>query len=197
MDTTFYNDILKLINKPNDINENETYQENSKICLISHTLLKNDYITLECKHKFNYEYIYNELKNQKLTYNKYETQRLRINQLKCPYCRNIQNKILPYLENKSDIFPEVYGVNFPSKHCMLVNECEYVFKNGKRKGQKCLKSCNKKMCNFHSKNEIIKNYNTCSAVLKSGKRKGDKCSYKASINSIFCLKHKSKKKDII
>lgn len=197
MDNSFYNDILELINKSDEMNENEKDEENSKICLISHKPLKDDYITLECKHKFNYEYIYNELKNQKITYNKYETQQLRIHQLKCPYCRNIQNKILPYLENKNDIFPKVYGVNYPNKHCMLVNECEYVFKIGKRKGQRCLKDCHTKMCNFHSKNKIIKNYNTCSAVLKSGKRKGDKCSYKASINSIFCLKHKSKKKDII
>ena len=185
MDNSFYNDILELINKPEQLNKQD--EENSKICLISHTPLKDDYITLECKHKFNYEYIYNELKNQKITYNKYETQRVGVHQLKCPYCRNVQNKILPYLEDKGDIFPKMYGVNYPSKHCMLVNKCEYVFKIGKRKGQQCLKACHKKMCNAHSK---IQKAHTCSAILKSGKRKGQQCSHKATTDSIFCLKHK-------
>lgn len=189
MDNSFYSDILELINKPDK--KNNIDEENKNICLISHTELKDDYITLECNHKFNYEYIYNELKNQKMSYNKYETQRLSNHQLKCPYCRNVQNKILPYLENKNDIFPRVYGVNHPTKHCMLVNKCEYTFKIGKRKGEKCLKPCHQKMCNKHLKKQTI---TTCSAVIKSGTRKGEKCSYKVGPNSIFCLKHEKNKK---
>ena len=75
-----FNDLLKL----------ETEEDNNEQCLISHDILIEDNITLECGHKFNYLPLLNEVKYQKLNNNPLEYKKLKINELKCPYCRNIQ-----------------------------------------------------------------------------------------------------------
>lgn len=181
MSNTFIDDVMSIVN--------ETDTDN--ICLISQTKLQNDYITLDCGHKFNYDSIYEELKNQKLCKNNYETQYLKIYQLKCPYCRNIQNKILPFYKDKLDDFPKIYGVNSPSKYCMYTSKCSHIFKSGKRKGMTCNAPCNGNLCNIH-KNSICKN--RCEAIITTGNRKNQRCLNSVKIGN-FCLIHKIKKND--
>ena len=180
MNNSFINDVLSMDEEHND-----------DICLISQTKLQPGFITLVCGHTFNYYYLYQELKNQKIYTNKYETQRLKSYQLKCPYCRNIQNKILPFYKDKLDEFPKLYGVNSPSKYCMYTSKCSYIFKSGMRKGMVCSTPCNETMCNRH-KNIIIKD--KCEATIKSGIRKNQRC-----LNNVkhdkFCLIHQNKKRD--
>ena len=107
----------------------EHEQENDRVCLITNEPLVEPIITLECNHSFNYNAIFNEVKNQKTIYNKLETQTLKRQQIKCPYCRNLQNKLLPKFKDEE----EIIGVNSPLKYCMYLNNCDYVFKSGKRK----------------------------------------------------------------
>ena len=174
----FYDDISTLYDKdPQEILDNDN------ICLISQERLTEDCIILECNHKFNYISIYDEIVKQKTIKNKYETQQLKTNQIKCPYCRNVQNKLLPYLDDKKDKFPKIYGVNSPIKYCMLKNKCQHILLSGKRKGEKCLISSTNNKCKRHSK-IILKN--KCQHILLSGKRKGEKC-------LIRCLDDKCKR----
>ena len=121
--------------------------------------------------------------------NNYETQRLKTFQMKCPYCRNIQNKILPFYKDKLDLYPKIYGVNSPSKYCMYTSKCSHVFKSGKRKGMTCLIPCNGNVCNIH-KNIVIKN--RCEAIICSGNRKNQRCLNSAK-DGKFCLVHQNKK----
>jgi hypothetical protein len=183
MVNSFINDVLDIVNE-------EVCDEND-ICLISQTKLRPDFVTLVCGHRYNYSNLYGELKNQKAGVNKYETQALKSYQLKCPYCRNIQNKILPLYKNKLELFPKLYGVNYPQKYCMYTSKCNYIFKNGKRKGLACLAQCNEKMCNRH-KNMVIKE--RCEAILKSGVRKNQRCLKNATCDR-FCSMHQNKKGD--
>lgn len=180
MSNSFINDVLNMVEEYND-----------DICLISHTKLNKGFITLECGHKFNYYYLYQEIKNQKIYANKYEIQSLKSYQIKCPYCRNIQNKILPFYKEKLDEYPKLYGVNSPSKYCMYTSKCSYIFKSGKRKDMTCAINCNETMCNKH-KNIIIKD--VCEAIIKSGIRKNQRCLNKAK-HCNFCLIHQNKKGD--
>lgn len=180
MNDTFLNDVLSMLDK----------NDNENVCLISQSELEKDYVTLECGHKFNYNSIYEELKNQKSYKNKYEIQNLKSYQLKCPYCRNIQNKILPFYKDKLEQYPKIYGVNSPSKYCMYTNKCNYIFKSGKRKGMTCSVPCNDNMCNKH-KNIIVKD--RCTAILKSGKRKNQRCLNYAKQDKL-CLIHQNKKR---
>jgi hypothetical protein len=185
MNHTFINEVLTLI-------DNTEYDENSKdnICLISHNTLEQNHIELECGHKFNYTFIYDEIKNQKKKNNKYEIQHLKSYQLKCPYCRNIQNKLLPFIDEMEILCPKVYGVNSPEKYCMMLNKCSYIFKSGKRRGEQCLTRCVHTQCNRH--HNIVKS-NRCNGIVASGKRKNNQCLKSALNGTEFCSFHKIKK----
>ena len=79
---------------------NDSIDNFDNICLISNEPLEKDHITFTCKHKFNYIPIFNEIIRQKhhiihRKYNNLEVQKLTKFQMKCPYCRKIQNGILP------------------------------------------------------------------------------------------------------
>jgi len=95
--------------------ENDSVEENT-ICLISQQPLTKSHIQLPCKHAFNYKPLYKEFYIQKTVRNMYETVRLKINELKCPYCRSVSEQLLPYLPSEE---PErKNGVNSPTKYCM-------------------------------------------------------------------------------
>lgn len=171
----FYEELMKQLS--NDSGESET-------CLISGECLCDGFIKLECNHSFNYNYIYNEVVRQKTDFNTLEVQRLRTNQIKCPYCRNVQDSLLPPRSN----FQTIHGVNKPLKYCMMINKCGAVLKSGARKGQSCDKHCMEKYCNYHKNYKATQDMPTCSAILKSGKNKGETCKNKPKQNG-FCLRH--------
>ena len=67
------------------------------VCLISGEPLKENSLTLKCNHTFNYKYLYNEVCNQKNRNNPthhLESFKVRYNQIKCPYCREISNQLI-------------------------------------------------------------------------------------------------------
>ena len=149
----------------------ESDDDEDKVCLISNELLKDDHVELECGHKFNYESMFKELIQQKKG-NKLEIIKLKKNQLKCPYCRFVQKGILPYNEN----YEKILHVNWPPSLSLLPNKCFYIFKSGKRKGEKCNKKCLKEKCKTHMKSNNT--VHRCIALLVSGKRKGQCCNAK-------------------
>tara|TARA_B100001769_G_scaffold219247_1_gene179180 strand:+ start:1258 stop:1941 length:684 start_codon:yes stop_codon:yes gene_type:complete len=82
-------------------------------CLISNEKLNVNNITLQCGHKFNYIELYNEVIYQKSN-KQYDNVRLKINQIKCPYCRQVSNFILPYYKYYN--ISKTIGVNWPQKY---------------------------------------------------------------------------------
>jgi len=136
------------LNYLNDLNENN---ENNEKCLISNELLIANYITLECNHKFNYIELYNEVVEQKTKKN-LDNSKLKLNEVKCPYCRNITKNILPYFKYYDTRL--VKGVNSPQDLSIKLNECQYIEKNS----ELCKKSaCSTNfgiLCNNHLKYNI-------------------------------------------
>ena len=57
-------------------------------CLITNEKLEYNNIELSCGHQFNYIPLYNEVKYQK-TKKMLDNSQLKINEIKCPYCRTI------------------------------------------------------------------------------------------------------------
>lgn len=108
-------------------NDSNTKKENDiETCLVSQQLLTKSHIKLPCGHKFNYMPLYHELYKQKQK-NHFETCVLKVNQLKCPYCRTVFDNILPYIQ--SECIEKINGVNYPFKYCMKNTvECEWVNK---------------------------------------------------------------------
>lgn len=185
-ETIHKNEIIENTKKDNN-NENQKITNEEDVCLISLEPLEKNHITLLCGHKFNYESIFNEVYSQKYIKNYNEIEKLTLKQIKCPYCRNIQNKLLPKHPN----FKKMRGINSPDQYCMFQNNCHYVFRNGKRKGETCNKSCFDEYCKIHlkmiekQKNKVV--INQCKGIIKSGKNKGTVCG-KACEND-YCKKH--------
>ena len=88
-DVDFYKELKKSIQNDTSTDEN--------ICKITYEPLSDNFITLTCKHKFNYIPLYNEVVSQKVKTSYLETHRLRTKQIKCPYCRTITNALLPFI----------------------------------------------------------------------------------------------------
>ena len=131
-------DFLKMLNYDSDNDSDNTDSNEDNKCLISRDLLDTTKVTLPCKHSFNYVPLYKEVFNQKKKLTVTEVVRLRYNQIKCPYCRQKMNNLLPHVRlNKEMCF--ISGVNTPEKMCMDFHTCNYLFKSGKNKDNCCPK----------------------------------------------------------
>jgi hypothetical protein len=135
----------------NYLNENNENNENNEKCLISNELLIANYITLECNHKFNYIELYNEVVEQKTKKN-LDNSKLKLNEVKCPYCRTITKNILPYFKYYNTKL--IKGVNSPSHLSIKLNECHYIEKNYELcKNNACITNFGI-LCNNHLKYNI-------------------------------------------
>lgn len=128
-------DFYSELNKLDD--DNSSSNATDKTCLITGKILEQNSITLECGHSFNYTSIFNELCRQK-TFNINDPFPMRINEIKCPYCRQITRNILPFIP--SIVKQLIKGVNTPSMYCMNFKSCNHVFKSGPHKGYVCCKN---------------------------------------------------------
>ena len=126
-------------------------------CLITNEKLEYNNIELSCGHQFNYIPLYNEVKYQK-TKKMLDNSQLKINEIKCPYCRTITRKILPFYAYYS--IKSIRGVTYPTEHCIKIFECEHS-KNGIKCTNTACKTETGIFCNKHLKykqyeEEIIK-----------------------------------------
>ena len=87
-------------------------EDDKNLCLITNNPLTDKYVELECKHKFNYIPLYNDLVNHKKKFNNLEGNggKLKVHEIRCPYCRNKQQNILPYYEEFG--VKKINGVNY-------------------------------------------------------------------------------------
>lgn len=149
MDSSFFNDYIKKnLSDKNKLDKNDT-GKTEKICHITFEPLEKNYIIFDCSHTFNYNAIFTEVCIQKTIINNKETQKLKKYCIKCPYCRFIQNGILPYRE-PYNLIPLV---NTPKSKAFNMKkfQCKYTFASGKKKGQCCNKYSEFEYCSQHHK----------------------------------------------
>lgn len=194
----FNNELLKAICEDSSDDEEEPK------CLITNQPLKKYNIRLSCGHSFNYEPLYTDIIRQKSpSYLRKEEYRIGLYHFRCPYCRTISKKLIPYVDEIPNVI-EIKGVNYPAKYALTLNNCKYVFKSGKRKGEICGKGCNNAYCKYHQKIIDKRNYNIkpstnviiqtntqgCNQILVSGKRKGELCGCSKLFNNTpVCKRH--------
>ena len=110
----FYSELFKSLDdeEPENKCDETNNAKNSNICLITNEKLIDRYVKLNCGHSFNYVPLYNDLVNYKSKYNLMESvhKRLMNDEIRCPYCRNIQKGIIPYYEELN--LPKINGVNY-------------------------------------------------------------------------------------
>jgi hypothetical protein len=116
--------------------EKEDISSSENICYISNLPLEDNHIILKCGHKFNSFYIFNEFFNKKFERFMYIQPKLLTIKLKCPYCRNIQDEVIPYQEKKG--ISKIYGINDTNCENYKQNwKCQYI----KKTTQICHSNC--------------------------------------------------------
>jgi hypothetical protein len=205
-DTTHQDGISENIIVSNHTDTNADTNADTNICLITKEKLEPNHITLSCNHKFNYMPLYNEVVNQKNKQNNiYEIAKLSSNQIKCPYCRAITNKLLPYIaypsvkviKNVNSYVTTSYNNN--PDYFLYAPKCSHAtINNTKNPCQKYgvyYETGNVILCPQHHKTYVTKqktddggggskdkdstkgvcNTGCCCAILKSGKNMGKIC----------------------
>jgi len=176
----FFDELYKSL----DIDDND---DDYNKCLITNELLIDNHVILDCNHKFNYIPLYNDLINHKLKFNYLESTsgKLYVNEIRCPYCRQKQTKLLPYYEELG--LKKVNGVNFfdPSNKICYNNscsfKCEYKFPNANYDISKPETDTNQKyiLCNNHYSTKIL---------IYNSKNPQEPITY--DDNNYYCYKHK-------
>lgn len=228
-----------------------TVNSQEQECLLTKEPLRPDHIKLECGHTFNYIPLFKEVIYQKCHkidpkcvnndivgggigvvqgyknktyYNNSlsnETTRLSTNEIKCPYCRTIIKKLLPYYPYENVKY--IVGVNHPAELCMEGHTCSsdpnctnppiyeetygFVCKShlrlhnknkNKIKTAKKETTTKKETINQPSQNEGggsggIGGTLGCKAILVYGANKGYPCGAKVGYGSSeFCKRHAGK-----
>lgn len=200
IECNFFAQLKNMLSNSEETGENEN-EDNS--CLLTKEPLQNIHIVLSCGHKFNYVPIYREVIAQKTigvsSTGYYTSHSLKRNEIKCPYCRNVQDKLLPYLE--FDGVNKKVNVNYPVKMSMTSQPCMHTHTASSKKGKilackdYAVEYCNGMyVCKKHyetsltAPNPIETNAMTkttvpssshspskCGAILRYGKNKGNPC----------------------
>ena len=116
----FYKE-LNILLDDNNIENKIINSDLNQICLISGQPLIDNHVILQCKHTFNYIPLFKDLVNHKRKFIYMETNRLKTNEIRCPYCRNRQSILLPYHEKLG--VEKVNGINWrePIQLCPPTN----------------------------------------------------------------------------
>jgi hypothetical protein len=110
----FYKELYESLDDSD--NNNNIDEQSAQVCLITNTPLTKHFVELECKHAFNYVPLFKDLVNHKTKFSTLDTHRLKVNEIRCPYCRNKQGNVLPYIEELG--LPKEHGVNWINMELM-------------------------------------------------------------------------------
>ena len=129
----FYDELYK------SLDDDETDTDETKLCQITGLELKDRFVTLNCKHVFNYDAIYTEICKQKFEFKTYTSESLSSAELKvwrqrgydyyirCPYCRSIQYDLLPYYDDMPHV--QKYGVNTTDVEYRVIDKSSHITNN--------------------------------------------------------------------
>jgi thiol-disulfide isomerase/thioredoxin len=196
-------DFYKLLSESENSNEKE-----DELCMISKNKLTDTHIILDCGHKFNYMPLLKDMYTRMYLSHDVKCLRgfpLNVDKIECPYCRRINNHILPFLKEEYNV--KIYGLNSLVKDHIIqeinipfydiskcsVEDCHHYYYAGY-----LLPFCQKHLTNKplikKYKNEIkqqflLNNNMLCNVILKTGIRKGEKCKQQCEIGGI-CKRHK-------
>jgi hypothetical protein len=131
-DIDFYAELYSSLD--NKDNTNQCEEPDIYVCLITDEPLEANSVTLTCNHKFNYVPLYKDLVNHKKKFNTMESSgALNPGEIRCPYCRQKQQFVLPYYEELG--LPKVSGVNEVYKYVPAplypsynnnIKKCEFI-----------------------------------------------------------------------
>ena len=175
-------------------------EDEDAMCLITNEKLNLFHVSLQCGHKFNYEPLYQEVLRQKgrtgIINNYHE--KIDVNQIKCPYCRTLTNRLLPCI-GQHPVIKRLAGVNSPAHMCMPGVKCHIEACNANAFYEHddrlfCLRHHRAAM-KPKSINKIARkkaSFVKCAAEVQSGENKGKRCKLNAIQSTSeppLCKKH--------
>ena len=207
IECNFFTQLKNMLNH-SEAGEDENENEHSH-CLLTKEPLQHIHIVLACGHKFNYVPIYREVIAQKTiglsSTGYYTSHSLKRNEIKCPYCRNVQDKLLPYLEY--DGVKKMVNINYPKIMSMTSQPCMYSLNLNSKKSKKNA-SCKECAIEYYNGTYVCKKHyeaclttqppvdtntvvlisphSSCGVILRYGKNKGNPCPHPSS-----CRVHKN------
>jgi len=190
----FYSELYK------SLDDNEEEEDSIKRCLITNDPLIDNFVTLDCNHSFNYLPLFQDIFNNKKKFNAMDSYMLKCGEIRCPYCRTIQKKLLPYYENMG--VKQVHGVNFFDElqvikkqvqpESYVTGKCDYIYSNTNiqcsNKYVQVLPQLNKYFCCMHKSAALKKHMKD--EKLKILKQKADE---KAALKEAATLAKKEAK----
>ena len=192
LDVNFF-EALKELNQTPHMPQPHMPNSNN-MCLITYEILDPFHVTLECGHSFNYEPLYQEVLRQKGRVGMHHYfEKIGINQIKCPYCRKMNNALLPFIGNTPHPnIKRLIGINAPASMCMAGVLC-----NAKQCSVNAFYQHNNQCyCHRHYKSAIKSNTKQasqtkirCIAETQSGKNKGKQCRLNAVTGTTMCKIH--------
>jgi hypothetical protein len=212
-DIDFYSELYNSL----DNKQTET-QDEVPVCLITNEPLTEDFVKMACGHMFNYIPLYYDILNHKKKFNSMEVSsgHLKMNEIRCPYCRNKQEGVLPYYDYLG--LEKENGVNCIGEtktlHKSDYHFCEYLIENTcynptlpetemNKKFLKCVSygskiigptnyGDEKKYC-YNHKRTVISNYKKELKIKEKEQKKEEKLKLKVekeNKNNIICMVNK-------
>jgi hypothetical protein len=123
-DIDFFSELYKSLDTEES---NCKTEEDDNLCLITNQPLIDKFVKMECGHKFNYLPLFNDLVNHKKKFNNMESTstHLKINEIRCPYCRKKSIGLLPYYEELG--LAKITGVNYIDINYSILNDIDSIY----------------------------------------------------------------------
>ena len=201
LDLNFFEALKNMQQQPTVLVQTPSSDEHHTECLITNEPLNSFHVALECGHKFNYEPLYQEVLRQKgrMGIHNYH-EKIDVNQIKCPYCRTMTNKLLPFI-GQHPVIKRLVGVNSPAHMCMPGVKCSIetcnanaFYEHGAR--PYCLRhhkiALKSKSINKVASKKASDSFVKCAAEVQTGKNKGKRCKLNANESTSMpplCKKH--------
>lgn len=204
---SFYTELFE-----EDGDEKETPEEEGDDgkCLITNMPLEKDHVELVCGHTFNYDPLINDLKQHKIKFNSMEYKKLGTEDIRCPYCRKIQNLLLPCLPTKQRVLKVNWNGSIEEiafEQCQFAEICNhkngflFVDADGVRNGHYCHEhfyvikkdALRQKLVEEELRKQKKKPHDClfssheCAYIFKKGKFRLQTCGKKVKLNSFYTL----------
>lgn len=198
----FFTELYKSLDVEED---NIKTDKDNELCLITNLPLVDKYVTLKCGHKFNYVPLYNDLVKYNTLFIHMETNKKNKKHIRCPYCREEQDELLPYYQELG--LKQITGIHTDeliNTQAICEFTCDYIV-DGNITKFKCkriannhnyfyIPNCNNVYCISHQ-NVILRQYKKKLLDAKKGELKQEKIKLKEEEKKKKQLEKEKKKEE--
>lgn len=114
---------------------NADVDNDDSLCMLTKTPLDENHVTLPCGHKFNYTGLVKESASGRAPTRYRSRQFLPAGYTKCPYCRKHHYGLILWIPDHN--VSHIVGVTTMARNALPMQQCTYVKKSGKTKGEHC------------------------------------------------------------